>query len=110
MNLYILYQNVYKYIGIKNSTISSVTSVSNQYNFRPFGWLDSSNEDRLKCYYNPFLVDNSIILSIEADIFWNKTIEIDDNWRSNFYSLNQKYDPRPVGENDELKIFGKVVG
>lgn len=85
-------ENVYKYIGIKNSTISSITSTSNQYNFRPFGWFNSANEDILNCYYNPFLVYNSIILAIEADVFWNKTIEFDDNWRSNFYSLNQKYE------------------
>ncbi len=31
-------------------------------------------------------------------------------WRGQLVSLNPKYDPIPIREHDEFKVFGKVVG
>ena len=56
-----------------------------------------------------YLLNGEIgIFCLNGDAFCKKLQ--DDNDGLFLISLNQKYDPRPVGENDELKIFGKVVG
>lgn len=56
-----------------------------------------------------YLLNGEIgIFCLNGDAFCKK---LQDNNDGLFLiSLNQKYDPRPVSENDELKIFGKVVG
>ena len=48
------------------------------------------------------------IFCLNADAFCKKLQ--DDNDGLFLISLNKKYPPKPVGENDSLTIFGKVVG
>lgn len=48
------------------------------------------------------------IFCLNGDAFCKKLQ--DDNEGLFLISLNKKYQPKPVGENDSLKIFGKVVG
>lgn len=48
------------------------------------------------------------IFCLNGDAFCKKLQ--DDNDGLFLISLNKKYPPKPVGENDSLTIFGKVVG
>ena len=47
----------------------------------------------------------------EIGIFYlNKDTYIKKLGKGSLISINPEYDPIPIGDNDEFRVFGKVVG
>lgn len=67
------------------------------------------NQQIVWVHQQDYLLHGEIgIFCMNGDAFCKKLQ--DDTDGLFLISLNKKYPPRPVGENDSLKIFGKVVG